>query len=142
MSWIGTALSLFGAVSSYNASQDAAKQMRIAGEKNAQLAELETEERIRRSRYQYNQEQGQRVVSYAKAGVDIGSGSSLAVMAEAATVADREMSFAAEQGKRTAAARRAGASAQADSMSSQGNSLLISNVGKVGNDNNWWGIGK
>ncbi len=63
-------------------------------------------------------------------------------MAEAANVAEREMSFTAEQGKRTAAARRAGASAQADSMRSQGESLLITNIGKIGNDNNWWGIGK
>jgi hypothetical protein len=63
----------------------------------------------------------------------------MAVMAEAATVAEREMAFTAEQGKRTAAARRAGASAQADSMSSQGESLLISNIGKIGNENNWWG---
>jgi hypothetical protein len=65
----------------------------------------------------------------------------MAVMAEAATVADREMAFTVEQGKRTAKARRAGASAQADSMSSQGTSLLITNVGKMGNDNNWWGLG-
>ena len=63
-------------------------------------------------------------------------------MAEAANVAEREMAFTAEQGRRTASARRAGASAQADSMSSQGESLLISGVGKVGNDNNWWGIGQ
>lgn len=139
---IMTILSVLGMATQYNASQEAAEQMRIAGEKNAQLAELETEERIKRSRYQYDQEQGQRVVAYAKAGVDITSGSSLAVMAEASNVAEREMSFTAEQGKRTAAARRAGASAQADSMSSQGNSLLISNVGKLGNDNNWWGIGQ
>ena len=116
--------------------------MRDAGEKNAQLSELETKERIRRSQYQHNQEQGQRYVAYAKSGVDLSSGSTLAVMAEAANVAEREMTFAAEQGKRTAAARRAGANSQASSMQSQGESLLISGIGKVGNDNNWWGIGK
>jgi hypothetical protein len=27
-------------------------------------------------------------------------------------------------------------------MQSQGESLLISGVGKVGNDNNWWGLGQ
>mgnify|MGYP003651073046 FL=1 len=135
-------LSIAGAVKQYSDADKAASNMREAGEKNAQLAELETQERIRRSRYQYDQEQGQRVVAYAKSGVDLSSGSSLAVMAEAANVAEREISFTAEQGKRTASARRAGASAQADSMSSQGQSLLISSVGKVGNDNNWWGIGQ
>ena len=139
---IGVVLSILGMAKQYNDSSNAAAQMREAGEKNAQLAELETQERIRRSRYQYDAEQGQRVVAYAKSGVDLSSGSSLAVMAEAANVAEREMSFTAEQGKRTAAARRAGASAQADSMKSQGESLLISSVGKIGNDNNWWGIGK
>tara|TARA_B110000093_G_C12801352_1_gene338965 strand:+ start:151 stop:576 length:426 start_codon:yes stop_codon:yes gene_type:complete len=137
-----TVLSILGAVKQYSDADNAATQMREAGEKNAQLAELETQERIRRSRYKYDAEQGQRVVAYAKSGVDLSSGSSLAVMAEAANVAEREMSFTAEQGKRTAAARRAGASAQADSMKSQGESLLISGIGKVGNDNNWWGIGK
>jgi len=134
-----TFLSVVGAIKQYSDADNASSQMREAGEKNAQLAELETQERLRRSRYQYNQEQGQRVVSFAKAGVDIGSGSSMAVMAEAATVAEREMAFTTEQGKRTASARRAGASAQADSMSSQGESLLISNIGKIGNENNWWG---
>ena len=136
-----TFLSIVGAVKQYSDGDNAASKMREAGEKNAQLAELETQERIRRSRYQYDQEQGQRVVAYAKSGVQLSSGSSLAVMAEAANVAEREISFTAEQGKRTAAARRAGASAQADSMRSQGQSLLISDVGKIGNDNNWWGIG-
>tara|TARA_R110000744_G_scaffold91246_2_gene177087 strand:- start:749 stop:1168 length:420 start_codon:yes stop_codon:yes gene_type:complete len=134
-----TALSIFGAVSSYQSSQDAAAAMRVAGEKNAQLAELETGEKLRRSKYQFEQEQGQRVVAYAKSGVDLASGSTLAVLGEAATIAEREMSFVAEQGKRTAAARRAGASAQADSMSSQGRSLLIGDVGKIGSKNNWWG---
>ena len=137
-----TFLSIAGAFKQYSDADNAAAQMREAGEKNAQLAELETKERIRRSRYQHEQEQGQRVVAYAKSGVDLSSGSTLAVMAEAANVAEREMSFTAEQGKRTAAARRAGASAQADSMRSQGESLLITNIGKIGNDNNWWGIGK
>jgi len=135
-------LQIAGAVKQYSDAQSSASQMREAGEKNAQLAELETAERLRRSRYQHNQEQGQRVVAYAKSGVQLSSGSSLAVMAEAANVAEREMAFTAEQGKRTASARRAGASAQADSMRSQGESLLISGVGKVGNDNNWWGMGK
>jgi len=135
-------LQIAGAVKQYSDAQSSASQMREAGEKNAQLAELETAERLRRSRYQHNQEQGQRVVAYAKSGVQLSSGSSLAVMAEAANVAEREMAFTAEQGKRTASARRAGASAQADSMSSQGESLLISGVGKVGNANNWWGMGK
>jgi len=137
-----TFLSIAGAFKQYSDADNAAAKMREAGEKNAQLAELETKERIRRSRYQHEQEQGQRVVAYAKSGVDLSSGSTLAVMAEAANVAEREMSFTAEQGKRTAAARRAGASAQADSMRSQGESLLITNIGKIGNDNNWWGIGK
>ena len=105
LSVVGTILGIASTATQYNASQDAARQMRIAGEENAKLSELETKERIRRSRYQYDQEQGQRVVSYAKAGVDIGSGSSMAVMAEAATVADREIAFTKEQGKRTAKAR-------------------------------------
>jgi len=135
-------MSILGAVKQYSDADNAASQMREAGEKNAQLAELETKERIRRSRYKHEAEQGQRVVAYAKSGVQLSSGSSLAVMAEAANVAEREMSFTAEQGRRTAAARRAGASAQADSMRSQGESLLISGIGKVGNENNWWGIGK
>jgi hypothetical protein len=135
-------ISLASAFKQYGDADNAAGNIRKAGEKNAQLAELETEERIRRTRYQHNQEQGQRVVAYAKSGVDLSSGSSLAVMAEAANVAEREISFTAEQGKRTATARRAGASAQADSMSSQGKSLLIDGVSKFGNDNNWWGIGE
>ena len=135
-------LQIAGAIKQYSDASSAASNMREAGEKNAQLSELETQERIRRSRYKFNQEQGQRVVAYAKSGVDLSSGSSLAVMAEAANVAEREMAFTSEQGKRTASARRAGASAQADSMKSQGESLLISGVGKVGNDNNWWGIGQ
>jgi hypothetical protein len=130
-----------GAVKQYSDADKASSDMREAGEKNAQLAELETQEQLRRTRYKFNQEQGQRVVAYAKSGVDLSSGSSLAVMAEAANVAEREMGFAAEQGRRTAAARRAGASAQASSMKSQGESLLISGIGKVGNDNSWWGIG-
>ena len=137
-----TFLQIAGAVKQYSDASSAASEMREAGEKNAQLAELETAERLRRTRYKFNQEQGQRVVAYAKSGVDLSSGSSLAVMAEAANVAEREMSFTAEQGKRTASARRAGANSQASSMQSQGESLLISGVGKVGNDNNWWGIGK
>ena len=116
--------------------------MREAGEKNAQLAELETQERLRRTRYKFDQDQGQRVVAYAKSGVDLTSGSTLAVMAEAANVAEREMAFTAQQGRRTASARRAGSNSQASSMKSQGESLLISGVGKVGNDNNWWGIGE
>lgn len=135
-------LQIAGAVKQYSDASNAASNMREAGEKNAQLSELETQERLRRSRYKHDQEQGARVVAYAKSGVQLSSGSSLAVMAEAANVAESEMAFAAEQGKRTAAARRAGASAQASSMKSQGESLLISGVGKVGNDNNWWGIGK
>ena len=134
-------LQIAGAIKQYSDANSAADNMRVAGEKNAQLAELETEERLRRSRYKHGQEQGQRIVAYAKSGVDLSSGSTLAVMAEAANVAEREMTFAAEQGARTAAARRAGASAQASTMQSQGESLLISGVGKVGNDNNWWGIG-
>ena len=134
-----TFLSIAGAIKQYSDSQSAASDMKEAGEKNAQLSELETKERLRRTRYKYQQEQGQRVVSYAKAGVDIGSVSTLAVMAEAANVAENEMSFTAQQGARTASARRAGASAQASAMSSQGESLLISNVGNIGNKNNWWG---
>jgi hypothetical protein len=137
-----TFLQIAGAIKQYGDASSAASEMRDAGEKNAQLSELETKERIRRSQYQHNQEQGQRYVAYAKSGVDLSSGSTLAVMAEAANVAEREMTFAAEQGKRTAAARRAGANSQASSMQSQGESLLISGIGKVGNDNNWWGIGK
>lgn len=135
-------LQIAGAVKQYSDSNTAADNMREAGEKNAQLAELETAESLRRSRYQHIQQQGQRVVAYAKSGVDLSSGSSLAVMAEAANVAEREMAFTAQQGKRTASARRAGASASASSMNSQGQSLLISDVGKLGNDNNWWGIGQ
>jgi hypothetical protein len=130
-----------GAVKQYSDADKASSDMREAGEKGAQLAELETKERLRRTRYKYEQDQAQRVVAYAKSGVDLSSGSSLAVMAEAANVAEREMGFAAEQGRRTASARRAGASAQASSMKSQGESLLISGIGKVGNDNSWWGIG-
>lgn len=131
-----------GAVKQYSDADKASSDMREAGEKGAQLAELETKERLRRTRYKYEQDQAQRVVAYAKSGVDLSSGSSLAVMAEAANVAEREMAFTAEQGRRTASARRAGAGAQADAMRSQGESLLISGVGKVGNDNNWWGIGQ
>ena len=134
-----TLLQIAGVVKQFSDSQSAASDMKEAGEKNAQLSELETKERLRRTRYKYQQEQGQRVVSYAKAGVDIGSVSTLAVMAEAANVAENEMSFTAQQGARTASARRAGASAQASAMSSQGESLLISNVGDIGNKNNWWG---
>ena len=134
-----TFLQIAGVVKQFSDSQRAASDMKEAGEKNAQLSELETKERLRRTRYKYQQEQGQRVVSYAKAGVDIGSVSTLAVMAEAANVAENEMSFTAQQGARTASARRAGASAQASAMSSQGESLLISNVGNIGNKNNWWG---
>ena len=134
-----TFLQIAGAVKQFSDSQSASSDMKEAGEKNAQLSELETKERLRRTRYKYQQEQGQRVVSYAKAGVDIGSVSTLAVMAEAANVAENEMSFTAQQGARTASARRAGASAQASAMSSQGESLLISNVGKIGNKNDWWG---
>ena len=134
-----TFLQIAGAVKQFSDSQSASSDMKEAGEKNAQLSELETKERLRRTRYKYQQEQGQRVVSYAKAGVDIGSVSTLAVMAEAANVAEREISFATEQGARTASARRAGASAQASAMSSQGESLLISNVGNIGNKNDWWG---
>jgi|TARA_R110000737_G_scaffold58162_2_gene84050 hypothetical protein len=134
-----TFLQIAGVVKQFSDSQSAASDMKEAGEKNAQLSELETKERLRRTRYKYQQEQGQRVVSYAKAGVDIGSVSTLAVMAEAANVAENEMSFTAQQGARTASARRAGASAQASAMSSQGESLLISNVGDIGNKNNWWG---
>ena len=130
---------MVGTIKQFSDSQSASSDMKEAGEKNAQLSELETKERLRRSRYQYNQEQGQRVVSYAKAGVDIGSVSTLAVMAEAANVAENEMNFTAQQGARTASARRAGASAQASAMSSQGESLLISNVGNIGNKNDWWG---
>jgi len=134
-------LQIAGAVKQYSDSNTAADNMREAGEKNAQLAELETAEGLRRTRYKFNQEQGARVVSFAKSGVQLSSGSSMAVMAEAATVAEREMAFTAEQGRRTASARRAGANASASSMKSQGESLLISNVGKLGNDNKWWGIG-
>lgn len=137
-----TFLQIAGAVKQYSDASSAASEMREAGEKNAQLSELETQERLRRTRYKFDQEQGQRVVAYAKSGVDLTSGSTLAVMAEAANVAEREMAFTAEQGRRTASARRAGAGAQADAMRSQGESLLISGVGKVGNDNNWWGIGQ
>ena len=134
-----TFLQIAGAVKQFSDSQSASSDMKEAGEKNAQLSELETKERLRRTRYKYQQEQGQRVVSYAKAGVDIGSVSTLAVMAEAANVAENEMNFTAQQGARTASARRAGASAQASAMSSQGESLLISNVGNIGNKNYWWG---
>jgi len=134
-----TFLQIAGAVKQFSDSQSASSDMKEAGEKNAQLSELETKERLRRTRYKYQQEQGQRVVSYAKAGVDIGSVSTLAVMAEAANVAENEMNFTAQQGARTASARRAGASAQASAMSSQGESLLISNIGNIGNKNDWWG---
>jgi len=134
-----TFLSMVGTIKQFSDSQSASSDMKEAGEKNAQLSELETKERLRRTRYKYQQEQGQRVVSYAKAGVDIGSVSTLAVMAEAANVAENEMNFTAQQGARTASARRAGASAQASAMSSQGESLLISNVGNIGNKNDWWG---
>ena len=134
-----TFLQIAGAVKQFSDSQSASSDMKEAGEKNAQLSELETKERLRRTRYKYQQEQGQRVVSYAKGGVDIGSVSTLAVMAEAANVAENEMNFTAQQGARTASARRAGASAQASAMSSQGESLLISNVGNIGNKNDWWG---
>ena len=134
-----TFLSIASSIKQYSDADSASSEMREAGEKNAQLGELETAERVRRTRYKFEQEQGQRVVAYAKAGVDLSSGSSLAVMAEAANVAEREMAFTEEQGKRTASARRAGAGAQADAMRSQGESLLISNIGSIGNKNDWWG---
>ena len=124
-----TFLQIAGAVKQYSDASSAASEMREAGEKNAQLSELETQERLRRSRYKFDQEQGQRVVAYAKSGVDLTSGSTLAVMAEAANVAEREMAFTAEQGRRTASVRRPGAGAQADAMRSQGESLFSSGVG-------------
>ena len=136
-----TFLQIAGAVKQYSDASSAASEMREAGEKNAQLSELETQERLRRTRYKFDQEQGQRVVAYAKSGVDLTSGSTLAVMAEAANVAEREMAFTAEQGRRTASARRAGATHKPVNEES-GRELLISGVGKVGNDNNWWGIGE
>ena len=46
-------LQIAGAVKQYGDSQSAASDIKEAGEKNAQLAELETKERLRRSRYKY-----------------------------------------------------------------------------------------
>jgi hypothetical protein len=136
---IGTVLQIIGAGHSYLSSRDAARRVQEAGEKNAQLAELETAEQVRRYEYQLKQEQANRVVAIAKSGVAM-EGTPLTVMAEAANVADREVAFLQEQGRRTAAARRAGAATQASSLRSQGTSLLIDNVNTIGQENNWWDI--
>jgi hypothetical protein len=138
-----TGLQIFGGISQYSAAQKAADDARKAGEANAQLAELEGEEKIRRYEKAQRQLQGKMVVSYAKAGVVL-QGTPLEVMAEAANEAEREASFMREQTARTATARRMGTNAQADSLQSQGTSMLISSLGtaaKTAYDNNLWDIG-
>ena len=136
---LGEIMAILGIGYSYQSSKEAAERVKEAGEKNAQLAELETAEQVRRYQYQLKQEQANRVVAIAKSGV-VMEGAPLTVMAEAANVADREVAFLQEQGRRTAAARRAGASSQASSLRSQGTSLLINNVNSFGQENNWWDI--
>ena len=133
-----TALQIFGAVQSYSSAQSAANDAREAGDAAAQLSELETGERIRRYRYSFKQDQASRVVAAAKSGVRL-EGTPATVMAEAALVAEREISFIQEQGKRTAAARRKEAMIQASSLESQATGTLIGDVAQIGSDNNWWG---
>ena len=136
MSWLA-ALQIFGAVNSYASSQSAAAGAREAGEASAKLSELETAEQVKRYRYQFDQEQGMRVVAAAKSGVSL-SGTPMVYMAEAANIADREISFLQEQGKRTATARRKGANIQASSLESQAIGNAVSNVAQIGSDNKWW----
>lgn len=132
-----TALQIFGAAHSYASASSAAGEAREAGEASAQLSELETEEQVRRYKYSFDQEQGQRIVAAAKSGVRL-EGTPMVVMTEAVNVADREISFIEEQGRRTAAARRKGAMIQATGLESQATSTLIGNVAQIGSDNNWW----
>ena len=134
------ALSIANGMHQYNAAKKAANQAKIAGNENAELAELEGEERVRRYEIEQKRLRGAQHVAYAKAGVRM-EGTPLTVLAEAATHAEQEIAFMREQTARTAKARRAGANAQADSLKSQGKSLLIGGLGqaaKYGYDNNWW----
>ena len=132
-----TALQIFGAVNSYTSSQSAASDARAAGEASAKLSELETAEQVKRYKYQFDQEQGMRVVATAKSGVSL-SGTPMVVMTEAVNIADRELTFLQEQGRRTASARRKGANIQASSLESQALGQAVTNVTQIGSDNNWW----
>lgn len=131
------ALQIFGAAHSFMSAQSAADDAREAGEAAAQLSELETAEQVRRYKYSFEQQQGQRLVAAAKSGVRL-EGTPMVVMTEAVNVADREIAFMEEQGRRTAAARRKGAMIQASSLESQATGTLISNIAQIGSDNNWW----
>lgn len=137
-----TGLQIINSIDQYKSAKDAAEQAKKAGEENAQLAVLEGEERVRRYQASQNRLRGQMVVNYAKSGVVL-QGTPLEVMAEAANEADREVAFMREQTARTARARQLGANAQADSLKSEGRSLLISGIGnaaKTAYDNNLWDI--
>ena len=130
--------SIASALYQKSSSDAAADRIRQAGEYNAQLSELETAELIGRQEYAFNQEQGERIVSYAKSGVKM-EGTPLIVMAEANNVAQREIAFIREQGRRTATARRKGASGQARAMETQGNTLMIQGLSNAASK--LWEIG-
>lgn len=138
-----TALSIIDGVNKKAQADKAAADAIAAGNSNAELAELEGAERVRRYELGQRRLQGQMVMSYAKSGVML-QGTPLDVLAEAANEADLEVSFMKDQTARTAAARRLGANAQADSLRSEGTSLLIAGIGKglqTAYDNNLWDFG-
>lgn len=140
---ITTALAVLGFMGDMSASNDAreaAERLRQAGEKNAQLAEAETKERVARYQHEHRKLLGEQVVRYAKAGV-VMEGTPLEVRAEALGMAEHEVAFMQKQGRLTAEARRLGANAQASGMDSQANSLLISGFSdgyKAGQEFGWW----
>lgn len=125
-----TGLQILSSVSSYSAAQEGAQQLLEAGEANAQLAELEGEESVRRYEIEQKRLQGKMVVNYAKSGVVL-QGTPLDVLAEAVNEADREVAFMRKQTAATAEARRKGASTQAAQLSSEGTSLLIGGLGQA-----------
>lgn len=125
-----TGLQILSSVSSYSAAQEGAQAIKEAGESNAQLAELEGEEEVRRYENTQRRLRGQMVVGYAKAGVVL-EGTPLDVLAEAANEADKQIAFMREQTSRTAEARRKGAATQARQLQSEGTSLLIGGIGKA-----------
>ena len=143
LNYLMPALSLVNGISQYSQAQKAASDALAAGNANADLAEVEGKERVRRYELGQRRLQGQMVTSYAKAGVVL-QGTPLDVLAEAANEAELEVSFMRDQTARTAQARRLGANAQADSLRSEGTSLLISGVGKglqQAYNNNLWDFG-
>jgi len=125
-----TALQIFGAVNSYSAAQEGAQQIKEAGEANAQLAELEGAEQLRRYQIEQDRLQGQMVVNYAKSGVVL-QGTPLNVLAEAVNESERQQAFMRKQTASTAEARRKGASTQAAQLSSEGTSMLIGGIGSA-----------